>query len=124
MRFQKRLDGGGLTPWIQRLRRGSAIALPIAAMRTCVRDVKFALRVLQSNPGFTVVAVLTLGLGVACTTTSFSWVDTVLLHPYPGTADSERLAPFEMISPNAPNGGTSVSWLDYRDFRDNLRTVA
>ena len=72
------------------------------------------------QPGFATVAVLTLGLGIASTTTVFSWIDSVILHPYPGTSRSEELAVLEMITTGAPNGGTGISWLDYRDYRDRL----
>ena len=89
-------------------------------MRTCFRDLRFALRVFQASPAFTAVAVLTLGLGIACTTTVFSWVDSVLLHPYPGTSRSDELASFEMIKPSSPNGGTQISWPDYREDRKSV----
>ena len=79
---------------------------------------------LSGSPGFAAVAVLTLGLGIACTTTVFSWIDSVLLHPYPGTARSEELAALEMVTAGAPNGGTAVSWLDYRDYRDRLKSLS
>jgi predicted permease len=90
-------------------------------MRNLLQDVKFGFRVLSASPGFATVAVLTLGLGIASTTTVFSWIDAVLLHPYPGTSRSEELASLEMITASAPNGGTNVSWLDYRDYRDSLK---
>jgi predicted permease len=103
---------------------GTAIAPLRSAMRASFRDLRFAARVLQSSPAFTAITVLTLGLGMACTTTVFSWVDSVLLHPYPGAGAADDLAAFEMIKPSSPNGGTAASWLDYRDYRDNLRTLA
>jgi len=93
-------------------------------MRHLLRDVRFGLRVLSGSPGFASVAVLTLGLGIASTTTVFSWVDAVLLHPYPGASRSEELASLEMITASAPNGGTSISWLDFRDYRDGLKGLA
>ena len=53
-------------------------------MRNLLQDVRFGLRVLSGSPAFASLAILTLGLGIACTTTVFSWVDGVLLHPYAG----------------------------------------
>ena len=93
-------------------------------MRNFLQDVRFGLRAFSASPGFATVAVLTLGLGIACTTTVFSWVDGVLLHPYPGAARSEELASLEMITASAPNGGTSISWPDYRDYRDRLKGLS
>jgi predicted permease len=100
------------------------IALGSAAMRNLLQDVRFGLRVLSGSPAFASVAVLTLGLGIACTTTVFSWIDSVLLHPYPGASRSDELASLEMITASAPNGGTSISWMDYRDYRDRLHGLA
>ena len=93
-------------------------------MRHLLQDVRFGLRVLSGSPGFAAVAVLTLGLGIASTTTVFSWIDSVLLHPYPGTSRSDELASLEMINASAPNGGASISWLDYRDYRDRLQGLS
>ncbi len=93
-------------------------------MRNFLQDVRFGFRVLSGSPAFASVAVLTLGLGIASTTTVFSWIDSVLLHPYPGTSRSEELASLEMVTPDAPNGGTAISWLDYRDYRDQLKGLS
>jgi putative ABC transport system permease protein len=95
----------------------------VSAMRTFFQDFRFALRVLTGNMGTAAVAALTLALGIASTATVFSWIDALLLHPFPGTARSEQLAVLEMSIPSAPNGGTSVSWLDYTDYRDHLKLV-
>jgi predicted permease len=93
-------------------------------MRNLLQDVRFGFRVLSGSPGFAAVAVLTLGLGIASTTTVFSWIDGVLLHPYPGASRSDELASLEMITAGAPNGGTSISWPDYVDYRDRLRGLS
>ena len=47
-------------------------------------DVIFGARLLRKSPGFTAVAVFTLGLGIAANTTVFSWIDGLLLRPFPG----------------------------------------
>jgi predicted permease len=93
-------------------------------MRTSLYDLRFALRILSGSPGLSAVAVLTLALGIASSTTVFSWIDSLLLHPYPGVARSEELAVLEMSVPSAPNGGTSLSWLDFTDYRDHLKLVS
>jgi putative ABC transport system permease protein len=56
-----------------------------------VNDLKFAIRQLLKNPGFTAVAVLTLALGIGANTTVLSWIDSALLHPVPGARDADGL---------------------------------
>src|SRR5437870_2087692 len=66
-------------------------------------DLRYALRMLLKSPAFTIVAVVTLGLGIAASTAIFSVVDAVLLHPLP-YPDSERIV---SVSQTARSTGVS-----------------
>jgi putative ABC transport system permease protein len=79
------------------------------------RDVRFGLRMLLKTPGFTVVAVLALGLGVGANTAIFSLVNGVLLRPLP-FPDAERIVYFEGKNPAVGITDSNISYLDFTDW--------
>src|ERR1700733_15362785 len=92
-------------------------------MRGILEDLRYAAGVLRRTPALTLVAVLTLALGIAATTTVFSWIDGMVLHPFRGAADDGRLAALESVRTKGiedPN----VSYADCRDFQDSLRSIS
>src|SRR5256885_14359123 len=55
------------------------------------QDLRFGLRMLRRNPGFSFLAILCLTLGIGTTAAVFSWIEGILFHPYPTVAHEERM---------------------------------
>jgi predicted permease len=88
-------------------------------LETVLQDIQFGLRMMSRNPGFTMVAVATLAIGIAASATVFTWIDAILLRPLPGVREANRLVTVETVTSNGewvPN-----SYPDFIDFRDHLR---
>jgi putative ABC transport system permease protein len=85
-------------------------------MGTLVQDLKYGLRMLARNPGFTLVAALTLALGIGANTTIFSVINATLLRPIP-FPDSNRLVLVWATYGKGPDNWNIVSAPNYWDFR-------
>ncbi|HTL54182.1 MAG TPA: ABC transporter permease [Candidatus Limnocylindrales bacterium] len=79
-----------------------------------LQDVRFGLRTLRKNPAFTVVAVLSLALGIGANTTVFCWIQNILLRPFAGAAKQEELR-IVMASRGSATWGGLVSVPDLID---------
>ncbi|HKW63263.1 MAG TPA: ABC transporter permease [Candidatus Acidoferrum sp.] len=86
----------------------------VSPIETATRDIRYGLRALRSNPGFSIVAILTLALGIGANTAIFSVIDSVLLRPLP-YGDPDKLV---MLWENSPsrNPHNTVSPPDFLDW--------
>ena len=94
-------------------------------MTGLAQDLRYALRQLSTNRGFTAVAVLTLALGIGVNVATFSFVDELWLHPMP-VREANRLVRIFTSNPSSQGEierGTS-SYPDFQDLRANSKTLA
>lgn len=87
------------------------------SLERALKDLRFALRQLIKSPGFTLLAIITLGLGIGANTSMFSVLNTVMLKPLP-YADSAQLDRFYRTTAQNPEGGISAA-----DFLDLQREM-
>jgi putative ABC transport system permease protein len=113
------LETGGVEQVKERVRD----ARTGSGLDTWFKDVRYALRGLRRSPGFTVVAVLTLALGVGANVAIFSVVDAVLLRPAP-VQDLDRLAVVWETDRQSGTTREPGSLPDLLDFRQRVRTLA
>ncbi|HYP02599.1 MAG TPA: ABC transporter permease [Pyrinomonadaceae bacterium] len=103
-----------------RLREASREMWGFASMETILRDVRFGARMLAKHKVFTLIAVLTLALGIGANTAIFSVVNAVLLRPLP-FPDSERLVYFEGINPSKGITDSHLSVPDFAEWREQVQ---
>jgi len=89
-------------------------------MDSLLQDIRYALRILRRSPGFTVVAIAALALGIGATTAIFSVVDAVILKPLP-YEDPGRLVQLWMrfTGTGIPNDQNWVSAPEFMDLQQN-----
>jgi len=87
-----------------------------------IQDLRFALRQLRKAPGFAAVAILSLALGVGSTTTVFCWIQSILLHPLPGTEAEDRMVVLATV--HDKEVWDTVSLPDLKDYRELTEVFA
>jgi macrolide transport system ATP-binding/permease protein len=85
------------------------------------QDLRYGARTMRKNPGFSSAAILTLALGIGANTAIFTWFNSTLITLLPGVRDPSSLAAVIPVSPT--HGMVSLSYPDYRDYRDRNTTL-
>jgi predicted permease len=111
-----------------RIREDIYMANTIGTLDTIGRDLRYGLRVLRRNPGFAMVTLLTLAIGIGANTAVFAVVNSVLLQPLPYPNASELVAVWHR-APGAPgladvSGGLRLSLSMYVTYAEANRTFA
>jgi macrolide transport system ATP-binding/permease protein len=79
------------------------------------QDARFGIRMLRRTPGFSLIAILCLALGIGANAALYGWMEGILLRPYPGVANQDRL----VAVAGTEKGSTQpaeLSWLDFVDL--------
>ncbi|MDQ3687468.1 MAG: ABC transporter permease [Acidobacteriota bacterium] len=92
-------------------------------MQTLWQDLRYGLRTLLAKPGFTLVAIITLALGIGATSTIFSFVNGILLRPLP-YEDAERLVLLDETAPKRGVTSMGVSFPNFVDWREQNQVFA
>jgi predicted permease len=85
-----------------------------------LQDLFFGIRILRRSPGFSILAILCLMLGIGATTSVFSWIEGILLRPFPLVAGQDRLVAIVGLNRGTR---TSVSWPDIQDLQRSCTLI-
>src|SRR5712691_429965 len=87
-----------------------------------LQDLRFGFRLLRRSPGFSMLAILCLTVGIGANAAVFSWIEGILLRPYPLVANQDRLLAVAGTNRGA-SGTNDVSWPDFLDLQRNCRLI-
>ena len=86
-----------------------------------LQEIRHSLRMLARSPGFTIVAALSIALGIGVNSALFSFHDAILLRPLP-VREPGSIMTISTANPDVPSSVGRLSYPNYRDLRDRSRS--
>ncbi len=87
-------------------------------MQTFLQDLRFGFRMLRRSPGFSILAILCLTLGIGTNAAVLSWIEGILIHPYPLVAHQDRMFALNATT-RGETGYTGLSYPEFLDYEKN-----
>ena len=87
-------------------------------MQTLLQDLRFGFRMLRRSPGFSILAILCLTLGIGTNAAVLSWIEGILIRPYPLVAHQDRMFALNATT-RGESGYTGLSYPEFLDFEKN-----
>src|SRR5437773_11379117 len=87
-------------------------------MQTFLQDLRFGFRILRRSPGFSILAILCLTHGIGTNAAALSWIEEILIRPYPLVAHQDRMFALNYTTRGA-EGFTGLSYPDFPDLEKN-----
>src|SRR5947208_4298111 len=81
-----------------------------------IHDLRYGFRMLRRSPGFSLLAILCLMLGIGANAAVFSWIEGILLRPFPLVVDQDRLLAVAGTNRGAAGGLVEMSWPAFQDL--------
>ena len=91
-------------------------------IETTLQDLRFGFRMLRRSPGFSILAILCLTLGIGANAAVFSWIEGILFRPYPAVTHQEQLLALTGTA-RGESGPTLTSWPDLLDLQRNCTLI-
>src|ERR1041384_5925696 len=87
-------------------------------MQTFFQDLRFGVRMLRRNPGFSILAIICLTLGIGTNAAVLSWIEGILIRPYPLVAHQDRMFALNATT-RGETGYTGLSYPEFLDYEKN-----
>src|SRR5947208_4142536 len=87
-------------------------------MQTFLQDLRFGFRMLRRSPGFSILAILCLTLGIGTNAAVLSWIEGILIRPYPLVAHQDRMFALNATT-RGEQGYTGLSYPEFLDYEKN-----